>query len=95
MSLIISTQQDRQYTYNVTMMRIRATIVAAEKQYALHILRLFVASGIHNAMQMRHIIIFSLSGCTIFLYIISLTARFTKRVTEHEMCVLIFSTHFV
>ena len=80
---------------NVTMRRVRATIVAVEKQYALHILSLIVAFGIHNAMQMRHIIICSLSGCTIFTYIISLTARYTKRVIEHEMCVLILSTTFV
>jgi hypothetical protein len=73
--------------------RVRANIVAVEKQYALHILSVFVAFGIHNEMQMRYII--SLSGCTIIFYIISLAARFTKRVIEHEMYVLIFSTTFV
>ena len=32
------TKQDRQRTYNVTMRRVRATIVAVEKQYVLQIL---------------------------------------------------------
>ena len=68
-----------QNTYNVTMRSVRATIVAVEKQYALHSLSVFVAFGIHNAMQMRRIIICSLSCCTVFFYIISLTARFTKK----------------
>jgi len=31
-------KHDRQCTHNVTMMRFRATIVAVEKQYLLHIL---------------------------------------------------------
>jgi hypothetical protein len=30
-------QEDRHCTYNVTSRRVRATIVAVEKQYALHI----------------------------------------------------------
>ena len=34
-------QQDKQYTYNVTMSRVPATIVAAVKQWVLHILSLF------------------------------------------------------
>jgi hypothetical protein len=66
-----------------------------EKQYALHILSVFVAFGIQNAMQMNHVTICSLSGWTMFFYIISLAARFTKKVIEHKMCVLIFSATFV
>jgi len=31
-------QQDRQCTYNVTLRRVRTTIIAMEKQYVLHIL---------------------------------------------------------
>ena len=34
----VSYIQDRQCTYNVTLRRFRATIVAVEKQYVLHIL---------------------------------------------------------
>ena len=57
----------------------------------------FVALGIQHAMRMRHIFICSLSLCTIFFQFILLTARFLKKkkVSEHKMCVLIFSTTFV
>ena len=37
-SKYLVTKQDRQYTYNVTLRRIRVTIVTAEKQYLLNIL---------------------------------------------------------
>jgi len=39
-------KQDKQYTYNVTLRRIHATIAEVEKQQVLHILRVcFVALG--------------------------------------------------
>jgi hypothetical protein len=46
-------------------------------------------------MRMRYIVSGSLSGYTVFFHIISHTARFKKKVIEHKMCVLIFSTTFV
>ena len=53
---------------------------------------MFVALGIQREMCMRHIVIFGLSGYTMFFHFIS---YISKTVTEHKMCVLIFSTTFV
>jgi hypothetical protein len=56
----------------------------------------FVALGIQRAMSMRHIVIYGLPVATVF-FLISYTAGFSKEkvITEHRMCVLIFSTTFV
>jgi len=35
-------QQDKQWTYNVTFRRVGATIVAVEKQWVLHILKVYL-----------------------------------------------------
>ena len=47
-----------------------------------------------NAHAPYYIYIYDLSRSTV-LFHISQTARFSERVTEHKMCVLIFSTTFV
>jgi hypothetical protein len=47
------------------------------------------------AKGMCHIVICGLSGSTIFFHIISKCHYFQKKVTEHKMCILIFSTNFV
>ena len=54
-----------------------------------------VASVVKHAMRMRHIVICGLSRSTIFSQISHKLRGFRKKkVTEHKMCVLIFSTTF-
>jgi hypothetical protein len=52
----------------------------------------FVALGFQHAIRMCHIAICGLPDSTIFFHIISQKAKFKKKITEHKMCVLIFST---
>jgi hypothetical protein len=51
-----------------------------------------VALGIRHATRMRHIVIGGLPGYTIFFHILIKTVRFSKKVTEGKMCVLVSST---
>jgi hypothetical protein len=58
--------KDRQCTYNVTIRRILATIVAVEMQMSItYSVSVFVALDIGHSMRMRHILISGLSGCKI------------------------------
>ena len=77
------------------MMRIHATIVAMEEKLISHIQSVFVALGFQHAMCMQHIFICGLSNSTIIFphYLIN-CMMFEKKVIEHKMCVLIFSTTF-
>jgi hypothetical protein len=64
-----------------------------EKQFCVGV---FVALGIQHAVPMLHIVVFDLTGYTIFFphYLIRGTI-FEKKVIEHKACVLIFPTTFV
>ena len=65
-------QQYMQCTYNVTQRRVRATTVAVEKAINVTYSEcVFEALGIHPALRTRHVVICGLSGCPVFLNIIS------------------------
>ena len=52
----------------------------------------FIALGIQRAIWILRIVIFGVSRCTMFFHILSQKARFFKKVSEHKMCAVIFST---
>jgi len=85
-----NTKQDRHCTYNITLRRVRATVVIMEKQCVLTI---WVC--VCSPRRMRQTVICGLTHPT-FFHIISQKARFAKKnITEHKMCVLILPTTFV
>jgi hypothetical protein len=51
----------------------------------------FVDLVSQHAMRMRHVVMFGLPRPTIFFQ----TAQFSEKITEHKMCVWIFSKNFV
>jgi len=67
--------QDRQCTYNVTLRRVRATIVAVAKQYAIYIVCVCVCVCVCVALVirhvLRHIVICCLPRSTVFFHLIS------------------------
>jgi len=77
-------------------MRGRKTIVALEKQELLGYIFWVCVCNLSYPSRKAHapcyIVIFVLSGCTIFFHIISLTTRVRKNIILYKMCVLIFST---
>jgi len=70
-------KEGTQYTNNVTLRRVRATLVATDKATSVSNPKfLFVALRIQRAMRMRHIGICGLPHSKIFFHIISQTTRF-------------------
>jgi len=59
--------------------------------YYIAWLYVFVAVGIRHAMCMCHIAICGLPHSTIFFPHYLINGMILKKVTEHKMCVLIFS----
>ena len=81
--------------YNITLRCVRATIVVVEKQGVLHNLCVSVALGTQHAMRMRHIVMLWPASLYNILPHFLKRHDFREKVTEHKMCVLIFSTSFV
>jgi hypothetical protein len=75
----LKSKQDRQSTYNVTLRRPVATIVAVEKQYVLHIVSVCIALFIQRAMRRRHIVICALPRCTVFFPYLTNCTVFAKK----------------
>jgi hypothetical protein len=87
-------QQYKLRTCNVAMGRVRATIVAADRQCVLHIVRVSVALGIQHAMRKCHIVTCAMSGSKTLFHILSEPQRLWGGGLLHIKCVLIFSTNF-
>jgi hypothetical protein len=97
LTFVASSQHDRQCTYHVTMRLVRASIDWVEKLSVLHMLTCaFVALAIPHAVGMRHIVMFGLSGSSIFFHIISRFPKKKKKKNffEHKMCLLILYIKF-
>jgi len=87
--------QDRQCTYNVILRRVRANIVAVEKQRVLHKLSVCVFAFliIQHAMRMRHFIICVPPDSTRLFCFISQRHNFRKKCLKYNVF-FFFTTFF-
>ena len=85
-------EKDRQFTYNVTMRRVCASIVAVEKQWVLHNMCLCICSLRYPACNTHapYLHIWPVWFYNIF-HIISSMARFSKKNVLNTICVFRFS----
>jgi len=81
---------------HVTLRCVPAHIVAMEQQYVLHILSVRICILSYSTCSERYVVILNLSGSMrVFPHYLIKGAIFRKKVTEHKISVLIFSTSFV
>jgi hypothetical protein len=81
--------------YNVTLRRVRATIVAVEKQKMLYILSVFAGLRTQHAMRMPHILSVVRPTLQYFSTLSHKRQDFREKGIEYKMCVLSFSKSFV
>jgi len=84
-----------QCKYYVTLRRVNATLLQWESNSITHSECVSVALGIQHALHVHHTVIYGLAVTTMFTHCLINGTIFKKKVTEHKMCVLIFSTIFV
>jgi hypothetical protein len=90
--LVTISVQDRQFTYKRNIEARWSNCCWQGK--ALNITysqRVFVALGIQHSMQMRYIVICGVPCCTLFFYIISYTAQFSKSATKNVCLDFLYS----
>ena len=95
-SLHVWYQQNRQCRYNVTLRCVRATIVAGEKQYLLHILSVCLQIEVAG-MQCACAILSSVACPALnffFPHYLIKGPIFEKRVTEYKLCFFYFLYNF-
>ena len=68
---IIKQQESQCITFNVTLGRVRATIVDRKTIVITYSGYVFAALGIYHAMRMRHIVTCGLAGSTVFFHVIA------------------------
>jgi hypothetical protein len=87
-------KQDRQYTYNVTLRRVPATLCCSRQALSItYSACVSVDFGTHHAMRTRRVVVWPARLYNIFpLYLINGTI-FGKKVIKHRI-VLIFPTTF-
>ena len=83
--------KERHCTYYVTLRRVRVSVVAVGKYYIFWV----CVCSLGCPPRMRHIVVWSVWFCHIFFTLFHKRHDFREKVTEHKICVLIFSTTFV